>query len=174
MRSATIPGQTLVTSILPSMIILGLAALAALALAFIRRTPPDSVTERIAASRALAVTVAIQGAHFVEELATGFHVKFPALFGLPPMSSTFFIIFNLTWLAIWVASIPGLRLAQPAAYFAAWFLAIAAMLNGIAHPAMAIFVGGYFPGLVTSPFIGVAGIWLWRCIYKATAVPKKA
>ncbi|MDH4048936.1 MAG: HXXEE domain-containing protein [Gammaproteobacteria bacterium] len=160
------------TGILPSMIILGVAALVALALAFVRRSHPDNVRERIDASNALAVAVAIQAAHFGEELATGFHVKFPALFGLPPMSPTFFIIFNLTWIAIWVAAIPGLRLAQPAAYFAAWFLAIAGIINGIGHPILAIVTGGYFPGLVTSPFIGIAGVWLWRRMYATTVAAK--
>jgi hypothetical protein len=90
------------------------------------------------------------------------------------MSVSFFVIFNLTWLANWVASIPGLRLAQPAAFFAAWFLAIAGMLSGIGHPIMAIIAGGYFPGLVTSPFIGIAGVWLWRRLYASTVISQKA
>ncbi|MCP5090226.1 MAG: hypothetical protein GY949_04810, partial [Gammaproteobacteria bacterium] len=54
------------------------------------------------------------------------------------------------------------------AYFAAWFLAIAGMLNGVAHPLLAIAAGGYFPGLITSPFIGAAGVWLWLGLRKAT------
>lgn len=58
------------------------------------------------------------------------------------------------WLGIWVLSVPGLRSARAFAFFAAWFLAIAGMVNGIVHPLLAIFVGVYFPGLVSSPFIG--------------------
>jgi len=157
------------TSVLPSAIILGLAALPALLLAYFRRPPADNGKERLAASQALAVTVAIQAVHFIEELATGFPDRFPALFGQPGMPYSFFIAFNLAWIAIWVASIPGLRLAQPATYFAAWFLAIAGMLSGIGQPLMAIQSGGYFPGLVTAPLIGVAGVWLWRRLYAATA-----
>ena len=41
------------------------------------------------------------------------------------------------------------------AALAAWFLAIAGMFNGIAHPLLALASGGYFPGLVSSPFIAV-------------------
>jgi hypothetical protein len=158
------------TSALPTVIILGLAAFVALLLAQFRRSPPDNTKERLAASRALAITIGIQVLHFIEELATGFPAQFPAVFGLPAMSYTFFIAFNLAWIAIWVASIPGLQLGQAPTYFAAWFLAIAGMLSGIGHPLIAISSGGYFPGLVTSPFIGFAGAWLWRRLYAATAV----
>lgn len=162
------------TSVLPGLIVLGIAALAALLFAIFRKTPPDNNRQRQAASRALAATTAIQAIHFVEEFAAGFPAKFPALFGLPPMSTTYFITFNLAWLAIWVASIPGLRLGQRATYFAAWFLAIAGIINGVGHPAISIYVKGYFPGLLSSPLIGLAGIWLFSRLYAATANPKAA
>ena len=155
-------------SILPSIFILGLAALAAMLLVRSHPSPPENVAERHAAARALVFAVAVQGIHFAEEVATGFHERFPALFGLPAMPLSIFVVFNLAWLGIWVASVPGLRSERPAAFFAAWFLAIAGMLNGIAHPLLAIAVGGYFPGLVTSPFIGAVSIWLWRRLRKAT------
>lgn len=54
------------------------------------------------------------------------------------------------------------------AALAAWFLAIAGMFNGIAHPLLAIAAGGYFPGLVNSPFIGVASVWFWLRLLRAT------
>jgi hypothetical protein len=161
-------------SVVPGLSILGVAALIALLLAFLRRPQPDQTRQRQAASRALAATVAIQAVHFTEELITGFPEKFPALFGLPPVSYTYFIVFNLTWLAIWVASIPGLRLGQRATYFATWFLGIAGIINGLGHPAAAIYVKGYFPGLLSSPLIGVAGVWLCMRLYTATAAPKRA
>ncbi|MDJ0698438.1 MAG: HXXEE domain-containing protein [Woeseiaceae bacterium] len=116
----------------------------------------------------LGIATAIQSAHFIEEWATGFHVRFPALFGLDPMPLSVFVTFNLTWIAIWISSIPLLRVARRPAFFAAWFLAIAGMLNGLAHPLMAVASGGYFPGLITSPFIGVASLYLWRRLQGAT------
>ena len=155
-------------SVLPSLAILGLAALAAFALAVNRSAPAGQVAGRRAAALALALATGIQGVHFAEELASGFHERFPALFSLPPMPLSFFVAFNLAWLGIWAASVPGLRSARPAAFFAAWFLAIAGLLNGIAHPLLSIAAGGYFPGLVTSPFIGAAGFWLWRRLSLAT------
>jgi len=155
-------------SMLPSMFVLGLAALAALLLVLSRRSPPENVAERLAAAHALALAVAIQSVHFAEEAVTGFHERLGALLGLPGIPLSYFVAFNLTWLGIWVASVPGLRSARAAAFFAAWFLAIAGMFNGIAHPLLAIAAGGYFPGLASSLFIGVASVWLWLRLRRAT------
>lgn len=155
-------------SFLPSMIVLGMSMLVALFLALNRQSPPDNVAGRVAVSRALAVAVAIQSVHFAEEAATGFHERLGILLNLPGMPISSFVIFNLIWIGIWVASIPGLRSSHAAAFFAAWFLAIAGTINGIAHPLLAIAAGGYFPGLVSSPFVGVASIWLGLQLFRAT------
>lgn len=150
--------QSTLTSILPSLLILGLVALAAFGLARQTRRTAGVVT-----ARALIVAVVVQTLHFAEEWTTGFNKQFPELFGQPAMPETFFVIFNLAWIVIWVVSVPGLRSGKLFAFFAAWFLALAAMLNGVAHPVMAVVDDGYFPGLFSSPFIGVAGIYLaWR------------
>ena len=153
---------------LPSIIVLGLAALAALLLVLRRRSPPEKVTERLAAARSLALAVGVQSVHFAEEAATGLHERLGALLGLPGIPLSVFVVFNLMWLGIWAASVPGVRSARAVAFFAAWFLAIAGMFNGIAHPLLAIAAGGYFPGLVSSPFIGAASVWLWLRLRRAT------
>lgn len=158
-------------SVVPSVVVLGLVAIVAVRLAQSRSSPIEAAKARIAASTFLGVATAIQGAHFVEEWATGFHVRFPALLGLDPMPLSFFVAFNLAWIAIWIVSVPFIRLGRRSAFFAAWFLAIAGVLNGVAHPMMAIESGGYFPGLITSPFIGVAGVILWQRLQRATSMP---
>lgn len=158
-------------SVVPSAVVLGVAAIVAAGLARSRPSPIDAAAERIAAATVLGVTTAVQSAHFVEEWATGFHARFPALLGLDPMPLAFFVSFNLTWIAIWIASLPFLRRGRKTAFFAAWFLAIAGILNGFAHPMMAVASGGYFPGLITSPFIGIAGVILWQRLQKATSRP---
>jgi hypothetical protein len=155
-------------NLLPSVLALGLAALAGVALAWRRPSPPDRRDERRAAARALALAVAAQGVHFAEEAATGFEERLPTLFGMPPLSFTGFVVFNSAWLAIWIAAIPAIRSPRPVAFFAAWFLAIAGMLNGVAHPLLAIVRGGYFPGLVSSPVSGLASLWLWLRLRRAT------
>jgi hypothetical protein len=156
------------SSYLPSLIVLGLAALGALLLVLRRRSPPERAADRSAAAWVLAASVGIQGVHFGEEVATGFHERLPALFELPGIPITAFVLFNMTWLGIWVVSVPRLRSGRADAFFAAWFLAIAGMLNGIAHPLLAVAAGGYFPGLVSSPFIGAMCVWLWIRLRRAT------
>ncbi len=158
-------------SVIPSVIVLGVVAIVAAHLAQRRSSPAEAATDRIAASSILGIATVIQSAHFAEEWATGFHARFPALLGLDPMPLSFFVPFNLAWIAIWIVSIPFLRLGRRATFFAAWFLAIGGMLNGIAHPMMAIVSAGYFPGLITSPIIGIAGIILWQRLQRATAAP---
>lgn len=156
-------------SLVPSLVVLGLAALAAAQLARYSSSPTGFAAERQAASRALALATIVQSAHFAEEWMSGFHVRFPALFGLEPMPLSFFVGFNLAWIAIWFASVSALRRAKKPAFFAAWFLAIAGMVNGIAHPAMAVVSGGYFPGLISSPFIGLVCVLLWKRLRSATS-----
>jgi len=156
-------------SVLPSIVVLGMVALYALALARRRPSPPQKTAERRKASHALALATGLQCVHFLEEASTGFHEQFPAMLGLPGMSYSVFVAFNLTWIAIWIASIAGLRSARPAAFFAAWFLAAAGVLNGIGHPLMAIVTGDYFPGLWSSPFIGLACAWTWSKLRAATS-----
>lgn len=112
--------------------------------------------------------IAAQCAHFAEELATGFHWRFPVLLGLSPWSPTFFVWFNLAWILIWVLAALGLRIGFVAALLPAWFLALALLLNGVAHPLMALSAGGYFPGLYSSPLVGVVGILLLRALRKLT------
>ena len=164
----------LMWSVLPSIVILGLVAVFAVQITCRRSSPADAGRERAAASAVLGLTTAIQSVHFAEEWATGFNVRFPALLGLDPMPLPFFVSFNLAWLAVWIASIPAIRLGRKLAFFAAWFLALAGILNGVAHPILAIVSDGYFPGLITSPLIGLAGVLLWKRLHEATSGPTRA
>src|SRR5688572_12035284 len=42
----------------------------------------------------------------------------------------------------------------------AWFWALLETANGLAHIALAITAGGYFPGLATAPLLLALGLWL--------------
>jgi hypothetical protein len=157
-----------VFSILAGTSWLTLAALVALWLALIRRPAVGTPADRRRLARLAALTLAIQAAHFAEELATGFYIRFPQLLGLLPWPRTFFVWFNLLWIAAWTISLPGLRFGARAAYFPTWFLAIGGTTNGLVHPLLALLVSGYFPGLWTSPLIGVAGYLLLRSMVSST------
>lgn len=155
-------------SLLPSAVALTTMAVIALRVTMVRHPRVDAV-ERRRLVRSAAVAVLVQAGHFVEELTTGFHDAFPAVFGSGPMSTRLFVIFNVTWLVIWVACLPGLARGYRAAFFPVWFLAIALIANGVGHPLLALLTGGYFPGVGTAPITGVVGAWLLFRLAGATS-----
>jgi hypothetical protein len=144
------------------------AAFAALLLTILRRprnTDPAALNQT---ARIFLIGLAAQCLHFMEETVTHFADRFPVLLGLPAWSETFFVVFNLTWLCVWILSAIGLQKGRRFALFPVWFFAIASMANGIAHPALALAVRGYFPGLITSPLVGALGVLLWLRMHALT------
>jgi hypothetical protein len=148
----------------------GLDVAAAIALGLtLARGGVRASAPRLRAAVLVAVIAALcQAAHFAEELATGFHRRFPALLGLEPWSPRFFVSLNVCWLAAWAAGALGLSVRRHAALFPLWFLGLAGIANGVAHPLLALRSGGYFPGLVTAPVVGVAGVLLFRRLLAIT------
>jgi hypothetical protein len=126
------------------------------------------------AVRVAAAAIVLQTAHFGEELATGFDDRFPRLLGLTPWSPVFFVSFNVFWLIVWAVSIWGVRARRHLALFPLWFLGLGCLANGFAHPGFAVLSGGYFPGLVTAPFVGIVGVLLLRRLSLLTVEPDTA
>lgn len=155
-------------SILRGTAALSLTAAAAIVLTIVRPLGRPTIEERSKTARIVVIGVALHSAHFFEEFTTGFHVRFPRLFGLAEWPAEFFAGFNFFWIVVWLISAAGLRAGFRAAMFPVWFFAIAMMLNGLAHPALALAAGGYFPGLATSPAVGIAGILIWMSVWKLT------
>lgn len=149
-------------SVLPSMVVLGTLIVIAALLTVRRAWAVEDYGRTRRAIQIAAVTVLIQAGHFGEELLTGLRERLPALFGLDAMPLGLFVTFNVAWLAIWSISAWALRARYRVALFPLWFLGLGCITNGVAHPALAVAVGGYFPGLVTSPVAGVAGVMLLR------------
>jgi hypothetical protein len=141
---------------------LTLAALVALVFTIARGRVSVAFVPRIRLVSTAAILV--QLAHFIEEAQHQFYVRFPELLGLAPWSRQFFLTFNLFWLAAWLLAVLGINAVWRISAFALWFLAIASMANGIVHPLLAFAVGGYFPGLWTSPFVGILGVVLFRAM----------
>lgn len=148
------------------------AVVVALILTLARGGVGGSVAQVRAAVRTAIAAVLVQAAHFAEELATGFHRRFPELLGLEPWPVAFFVSFNLFWLAIWGLSIGGLAARRSIALFPLWFLGIASVVNVLAHPLLSLRDGGYFPGVVSSLLLGLAGAILLRHLLRLTARPR--
>jgi hypothetical protein len=147
---------------------LTVAAIAAALLTVLRVPVAAPVDERRRTTMLFCLGLLFQSLHFAEEFATRFFDRFPPVLGLSPWSPTFFVIFNLCWIGIWICAAFGLQAGYRSAFFPVWFFAIAAITNGLAHPILSLRVGGYFPGLLTAPLLGVVGILLWSRLIAAT------
>jgi len=159
-------------SVLLGTVGLDVALGAALVLTLVRSPLRQDRAARDRAVRLLLFGIAAQCLHFVEEFVTGFHLRFPRLLGLSAWTPEFFVTFNVSWIAIWVVSVLALREGARAALFPAWFLALALVANGIAHPILSVAARGYFPGLVTSPLVGVVGVMLVARLLAVTGDPR--
>lgn len=148
---------------------LTVAATAALLLAVLRVPVAARADDRRRTTILFVAGVLLQGLHFAEEYSTHFFERFPPVVGLSPWSARFFVIFNVCWIAIWICAAVGLSAGHRWAFFPVWFLAIAAIANGIAHPLLALRTGGYFPGLLTSPILGIVGVLLWSRLIATTS-----
>lgn len=141
---------------------------AALVLTLTRGPVPVEPGTRRRLTGLFVLAVAVQGVHFAEEWATGFHQRFPVLLGLPPWSVELWAGFNLAWFGIWGVSLAGLHLGWRPVLVPVWFLALACGLNCAAHPLLALAAGGYFPGLWSSPICGLVGVPLLARLARAT------
>ena len=120
------------------------------------------------AVRFAVLAIVFQTAHFAEEAATGLNHRLPELFDLAPMSMEAFVTINAVALVIWAIAVVALALRSSAALFPLWFLGVASASNAVLHPALSMATGGYFPGLVTSLFMGASGFLLLRSLARIT------
>ena len=118
---------------------------------------------------AASLNLAGQALHVAEEFSSGFHERAPALLGLEPWSASYFVWINLAAIAAWCLALGALSSGRATALPVGllWFLALASIGNGIWHPATSLAIGGYFPGTITAPFLGLAGFRLARVLLAA-------
>jgi len=118
--------------------------------------------------RLYLIAVGLQCFHFMEEYLTGFNVRFPSLFGIDTAWSVeLFTGFNLVWLGLLVLNGYWMFGNSRLSYLLVYFFAITGgILNGIGHPLLSLAAGGYFPGLLTSPLVLIAGILLLSRLVK--------
>jgi len=75
----------------------------------------------------------------------------------------------MTALVVWIAALTALRQGSVIALLPLWFLGFAELLNLFLHPYLALRTGGYYPGVVTAPLVGVLGIMTIRELARVTA-----
>jgi hypothetical protein len=119
------------------------------------------------------VALAVQFIHFAEEFTTGFRTSFPLLYGGTPYSADLFVTFNMVsyfifTLACILVFTKGFRFLLVPAMF---FIIYGAIGNAIAHSWWSLYLGAYFPGLVTAQIYWLVGPFL---LYKLVGGPKVA
>ncbi|MEM7479625.1 MAG: hypothetical protein AAF481_00505 [Acidobacteriota bacterium] len=150
---------------------LSVAFVAACVLTATRRfgvIPEQSRRRRV--QRGFRFAVLVQGVHFLEELATGFHLRFPEFLGLAPWPTGFFVVFNLAWIGIWLVASVALPSGARWVFVPLWFFILGMVINLIAHPLLAVRAGGYFPGLFTALPVGIVGVTLLALVVRSTRV----
>ena len=143
-------------------------AVVALVLTIVRRPAKNSADAIDAIIRLYLVGIAFQCLHFTEEYVTRFYVRAPEFLGLVAWPSEFFVIFNLSWIALWLLAAVGVKRGIRVAYFPLWFFAIGMVGNAIWHPLLCLATRSYFPGLFTSPFAGIIGAVLLSRLWGLT------
>jgi hypothetical protein len=108
---------------------------------------------------AFAVLLAVQFLHFAEEFATGFRTQFPLLYDGAPYSANLFVIVNMC--AYFAFTIACLLAFETRRWFllvpAIFFIIYGAIGNAISHSWWSLYLGAYFPGLVTAQAYWVMG-----------------
>jgi hypothetical protein len=159
---------TVIQSILIGTSGLSVGAIVALVLTIFRGPVRDDLIEGERTANLLLTGLAAQCLHCTEEFVTRFPERFPKLLSLDPWSDDFYVVFNLVWLSIWIVSAIGLKNGNRFAYFPAWFFAIGSIANGVGHPVLSVVARGYFPGLITSPLVGVLGFLLFLRLLRSS------
>ena len=144
------------------------AAFGVAVLLWLRRGPVDPTAAR-ELRNPLLLGIAFQCLHMLEEYLTGFATRFPERFGLTPWPDELFLAFNVSWIAIWIASSVGLEKGVRIAALPIWFFALGMVLNLFGHPLLALSAAGYFPGLFTFPFGGILGLVVLKRLLAATS-----
>ena len=103
--------------------------------------------------------LAVQFLHFAEEYLTGFHTRFPVLYGGTPYSPDLFVAFNMA--AYFVFTVTCLLAFLKRRWFllmpALFFIIYGAIGNAISHSWWSLSERSYFPGLVTAQAYWVLG-----------------
>lgn len=152
---------------------LGLTALLAMSAALVWRRPGTRSWALGPARMAVVANLLLHALHLAEETVFGFHVRFPALLGLAPWPTPLFVGFNLVWVGVWASALVPAALGRGLGT-CCWFLALASIANAVAHPLLSLVTRGYFPGLLTAPLVGLAGVVLLRSLYRATSLQPTA
>lgn len=105
------------------------------------------------------LTLAVQFVHFAEEFMTGFATKFPALYGGQAYTDVTFVNINMISYVIFTLTALGVFVGRMKFFITPmlFFIVYGAMGNAIAHTTWSLYLGQYFPGLITGQIYWILG-----------------
>ena len=113
------------------------------------------------------LVLSIQFLHFAEEYLTGFNIKLPGLMDQDPYPMDFWVVFNMVAYFVFVlGAIIIFRRISQLMIVPLFFVLAAVILNAIGHVILAIYIGGYFPGLYTAIIYLLIAPFILRRIFK--------
>jgi hypothetical protein len=118
------------------------------------------------------IALAIQFLHFTEEYVYGFHLRVTEIMAaMPPFDANVFVAFNMIAYCLFLLGGVGMYRGIKFPMIIVWFFTIAATLgNAVLHLLLALRVGGYFPGLITSFAYWIVGPILFMRLWKRESV----
>ena len=114
------------------------------------------------------IALSVQMLHFAEEYLTGFVIELPALFGQDPYPKDYWLVFNMAAYSIFLlGGIVLMKKIKELAVIPLFFILTGVLFNAAAHLGLAIYTGGYFPGLYTAIIYFFIAPFLIKCIFKS-------
>ena len=105
------------------------------------------------------LALSVQFLHFAEEFTMGFATQFSLLYGAEPYSSSLFVAINMC--SYFVFTIACILMFYKSLNFlfvpVMFFITYGVMANAIAHTFWSVYLGLYFPGLITAQLYWVLG-----------------
>ncbi len=118
------------------------------------------------------LALSIQMLHFAEEYLNDFVVALPALYGADPYPLDYWLVFNMAAYAFFIlGAIVLFKGIKELAIIPIFYVLAGVLLNALGHLVLAIYSGGYFPGLYTAILYLLLLPYLLKAFFGRTVSP---
>ncbi len=117
------------------------------------------------------LALGIQFIHFTEEYLTDFVEAVPNLLGQEAYPLDYWIVFNMVAYTVFIlGGIILFNRIKALMIIPLFFMLVGVLLNSVGHILIALYVGGYFPGLYTALIYIIIGPILIKRVFNATKI----
>lgn len=117
------------------------------------------------------LALGIQFIHFTEEYLTDFTIAVPGLLGEPAYPTDYWIVFNMVAYTVFIlGGIILFKSIKSLMIIPLFFITVGVLINAVGHILLALYVGGYFPGLYTALIYIIIGPVLIKRVFQTTKI----